>query len=105
MVGSTCLLPFAIYFWQAPASLFEWAILISLGFFGWAGHQVLTIAHNYGPASVLSPFGYSFILFLTGWSYLVFEHLPDRWTIIGALVIVSSGMIIWFRELSLSKAR
>jgi drug/metabolite transporter (DMT)-like permease len=54
---------------------------------------------------VLSPFGYSFILFLTGWSYLVFEHLPDRWTIIGALVIVSSGMIIWFRELSLSKAR
>jgi drug/metabolite transporter (DMT)-like permease len=105
MVGSVCLLPFAIYFWQAPASLFEWAILISLGFFGWAGHQVLTIAHNYAPASVLSPFGYSFILFLTGWSYLVFEHLPDRWTIIGALVIVSSGMIIWFRELSLSKAR
>lgn len=103
MVGSVCLLPFAIAQWQAPASLSDWLILISLGFFGWAGHQVLTIAHNYAPASVLSPFGYSFIMFLTVWSYLVFDHLPDSWTILGALVIVSSGLIIWFRELKLSR--
>ena len=103
MVGSVCLVPFAIAQWQSPASLSDWLILISLGFFGWAGHQVLTIAHNYAPASVLSPFGYSFIMFLTGWSYLVFDHLPDRWTIFGALVIVSSGLIIWFRELRLSR--
>ena len=103
MVGSVCLAPFAIAQWQSPASLSDWLILISLGFFGWAGHQVLTIAHNYAPASLLSPFGYSFIMFLTGWSYLVFDHLPDRWTIFGALVIVSSGLIIWFRELRLSR--
>jgi drug/metabolite transporter (DMT)-like permease len=103
MVGSVCLAPFAIAQWQSPASLSDWLILISLGFFGWAGHQVLTIAHNYAPASVLSPFGYSFIMFLTGWSYLIFDHLPDRWTIFGALVIVSSGLIIWFRELRLSR--
>jgi drug/metabolite transporter (DMT)-like permease len=103
MVGSVCLLPFAIAQWQSPASLSDWLILISLGLFGWAGHQVLTIAHNYAPASVLSPFGYSFIMFLTVWSYLVFNHLPDIWTILGALVIISSGLIIWFRELRLSR--
>ena len=103
MVGSVCLLPVAIAQWQSPASLSDWLILISLGLFGWAGHQVLTIAHNYAPASVLSPFGYSFIMFLTVWSYLVFNHLPDIWTILGALVIISSGLIIWFRELRLSR--
>ena len=77
------------------------------GLFGfWLGrHQVLTIAHNYAPASTLSPFGYSFILFLTVWSYLIFDHLPDRWTIIGAVVIVISGLIIWFRELYHSRKR
>lgn len=99
LVGTICLLPFAIIFWQTPQGIMNWLILIFLGFFGWAGHQILTIAHNYAPASTLSPFGYSFILFLTGWSYLVFEHLPDRWTIIGAIVIVISGLVIWFREL------
>ena len=105
MVGSVCLLPFALFQWQMPTSLTDGLILVSLGFFGWAGHQVLTIAHNYAPASTLSPFGYSFILFLTVWSYLIFNHLPDRWTIIGAVVIVISGLIIWFRELYHSRKR
>ena len=105
MVGSVCLLPFALFQWQMPTSLTDGLVLVSLGFFGWAGHQVLTIAHNYAPASTLSPFGYSFILFLTVWSYLIFDHLPDRWTIIGAVVIVISGLIIWFRELYHSRKR
>ena len=105
MVGCVCLLPFALFQWQMPTSLTDGLILVSLGFFGWAGHQVLTIAHNYAPASTLSPFGYSFILFLTVWSYLIFDHLPDRWTIIGAVVIVISGLIIWFRELYHSRKR
>jgi drug/metabolite transporter (DMT)-like permease len=105
MVGSVCLLPFALFQWQMPTTLTDGLILVSLGFFGWAGHQVLTIAHNYAPASTLSPFGYSFILFLTVWSYLIFDHLPDRWTIIGAVVIVLSGLIIWFRELYHSRKR
>ncbi len=98
-VGSACLLPFALFYWQTPAGGFDWVILVMMGVFGWAGHQILTIAHNYAPASMLSPFGYSFILFLTGWSYLVFDHLPDRWTIAGAFVIVLSGLFIWLREL------
>jgi len=42
---------------------------------------------------------------LTVWSYLIFDHLPDRWTIIGAVVIVISGLIIWFRELYHSRKR
>ena len=77
--------------------------LIMLGFFGWSGHQLLTRAHNLAPASMLAPFGYSFILFLTLWSYAVFDHLPDKWTVMGAVIIVVSGLIIWFRELVRSR--
>ena len=29
-----------------------------IGFFGWAGHQLLIIAHRYAPASALAPFVY-----------------------------------------------
>ena len=97
-VGTICLLPFAILSWQNPVSATDWVIMVSLGIFGWAGHQLLTQAHRFAATSILMPFGYSFILFLTIWSYLIFDHLPDRWTLIGGPIVVLSGLFIWFRE-------
>ncbi|MDC0563578.1 DMT family transporter [Alphaproteobacteria bacterium] len=102
-VGTVVLLPFAILSWQSPNTMMDWAIMIMLGVFGWMGHQLLTHAHSFAAANVLTPFGYSFILFLTTWSYLVFDHLPDIWTVIGASIIITSGLIIWFREMKKAK--
>ena len=102
-VGTVVLLPFAILSWQFPDTMMDWAIMIMLGVFGWMGHQLLTHAHSFAAANVLTPFGYSFILFLTTWSYLVFDHLPDIWTVIGASIIITSGLIIWFREMKKAK--
>ena len=102
-VGTVVLLPFAILSWQPPDTMIDWAIMIMLGVFGWMGHQLLTHAHSFAAANVLTPFGYSFILFLTAWSYLVFDHLPDIWTVIGASIIITSGLIIWFREMKKAK--
>ena len=102
-VGTVVLFPFAILGWQSPDTMMDWAIMIMLGVFGWMGHQLLTHAHSFAAANVLTPFGYSFILFLTTWSYLVFDHLPDIWTVIGASIIITSGLIIWFREMKKAK--
>ena len=97
-VGALVLAPFAIATWQNPGNLIDWILMISLGLWGWVGHQLLTNAHRYAEASILSPFSYSFILYLTVWSYVLFDHLPDRWTIVGAFIIVIAGLIIWMRE-------
>ena len=102
-VGTVVLLPFAILSWQSPDTMMDWAIMIMLGVFGWMGHQLLTHAHSFAAANLLTPFGYSFILFLTTWSYLVFDHLPDIWTVIGASIIITSGLIIWLREMKKAK--
>tara|TARA_A100001015_G_scaffold204886_1_gene229064 strand:- start:1682 stop:2596 length:915 start_codon:yes stop_codon:yes gene_type:complete len=98
-VGTFVLLPFAVIGWQSPTSAMDWTIMVMLGVFGWMGHQLLTHAHSFAAANVLTPFGYSFILFLTIWSYLLFDHLPDKWTVLGASIIITSGLIIWFREM------
>jgi len=98
LLGSCAFLPFALWHWQAPGSLGAWLILISVGVFGWAGHQLLTNAHRYGSANTLMPYTYSFMIYLAILSYFLFDHLPDIWTVIGALVIVGSGLIIWKRE-------
>lgn len=98
LVGTVALLPFAIFTWQNPTNGLDWTIMIAIGVFGWLGHQLLTIAHGFAPASTLTPFGYTFILYLTVASFFLFDHLPDRWTLLGGSIIVFAGLIIWFRE-------
>ena len=102
-VGTIGLLPFALWRWQSPEAGIDWAVMMSLGVFGWAGHQLLTGAHRFAPASTLTPYGYSFILYLVAWSYVLFDDLPGVWTMTGAFIIVCSGLFIWFRELRLGK--
>ncbi|CAN0599428.1 unnamed protein product, partial [Laminaria digitata] len=104
LVGTIALLPFAVLSWQNPTNVLDWSILIAIGVFGWLGHQLLTIAHRFAPASTLTPFGYTFILYLTLASFLVFDHLPDRWTLLGGTIIIVAGLVIWFREKQLSRA-
>lgn len=105
LVGTTVLLPFAISDWHNPVGYLNWTLMILLGVFGWLGHQLLTNAHRFAPASTLTPFGYTFILYLTLASYFVFDELPDRWTIVGAGIIIISGLVIWAREKQTNKTK
>lgn len=105
LVGTLVLVPFAVLEWRNPAAGFDWTIMILLGFFGWIGHEFLTRAHGLAPASTLTPFGYAFILYLTVWSYFIFGHLPDAWTMTGAATIIGAGLFIWLRERILSDRR
>ncbi len=97
-VGTITLLPFALFNWTNPTNMIELSMMIGIGVFAWAGHELLTRAHGFAPASTLMPFGYSFIIYLTIWSMLIFGHIPDIWTITGAVIIIISSMIIWARE-------
>jgi len=97
------LLPFVIADWRWPATRFDTALFLLLGLWGWLGHQILVVAHRFAPATVLTPFTYSFILYLTLWSWLVFAQLPDGFTVVGAAIISTAGLVIWFRELRLGK--
>jgi drug/metabolite transporter (DMT)-like permease len=96
--GTVLLLPFAVANWHNPTSTLDWVLLFAVGFFGWAGHELLTRAHRFAPASTLMPFGYSFMIYLTIASYVIFNHPPEAATLWGALIIVAAGLFIWLRE-------
>ncbi len=95
--GAVTLAPFAYMVWIAPANGLEWGLLIALGVWGWAGHEIFSRAHAYAPANTLMPYTYSFLLYLAVASYIVFNDVPDQWTLTGASIIVVSGLIIWWR--------
>ena len=48
--------------------------------------------------SVVAPFRYSYLLTSAIGGYLVFGELPDGWTLVGALLIVGSGLYALHRE-------
>ncbi len=55
-------------------------------------------------ASVVAPFAYLGIVFATIWGAVLYDQWPDRWTVIGALVIVGAGLYVWHRENRASRA-
>ncbi len=98
VLGAVVLFPAALWCWQSPDTALGWVLLIGVGFWGWAGHELFSRAHVYGQSSALMPYSYSFIIYLAITSYLVFGEIPDGYTVLGAAIIVISGLLIWKRE-------
>jgi drug/metabolite transporter (DMT)-like permease len=83
--------------WQpiATEDLWRFALIACLG----TGAQLCIIrSFSITEASVVAPFAYLGIVFAAGWGILLYDQWPDRWTVIGALVIVGAGLYVWHRE-------
>lgn len=80
---------------HAPAI---WLLLVCLGLIGGAAQLAMTGALRFGPVSVVVPMDYSSLLWATLSGWAVFGVLPDRWTWVGAPVIIASGLYIVWRE-------
>lgn len=97
-IGTLVLIPAAFLVWQNPETSRDWLLMFGIGVFAWAGHELFARCHRYAAANTLMPYSYSYIIYLTIASYLVFGDLPDGFTIAGAAIIVLSGLGIWWHE-------
>ncbi len=88
---------FAPFFWVTP-SLGDLGLFALAGMFGSVGVMCLTHAFRLGPAAVISPFEYSALIWATLIGYLVWGELPDVFTLVGAVIVISSGLYIIYRE-------
>ena len=104
LTGTVALAPFCWIYWIAPATAFDLALMVSLGLFAWIGHEFLIRAHQVAEANYLMPYSYSYLIYMTAGGFVVFGDLPDTWTILGALMIAMSGLMIWRRETVLVRA-
>lgn len=88
-------LPFSVSLPQDP---WHWLILLSIGVWGALGHWFLIRAYRIATASALAPYPYMQMVWMIGFGWLIFDQLPDWWTIGGAAIIVASGLYIVHRE-------
>ena len=85
------------FYWTWPDAR-GWGLLMLAGLLGSIGHMTVIKALEIAPASVLQPFNYTLLVWATGIGFLVFGDLPDFWTVLGASIIVTSGLYVWWRE-------
>lgn len=97
LVGAPVLSAGIPFFWVAP-SLFAWTMLVGLGALGFLTHLLLIKALDRAPASSLAPYGYVELIWAVLLGYVIFGDFPDQWTILGAAVVVGSGLYIFYRE-------
>ena len=90
----TALVPFV---WVAP-SWHDILLGLFIGVASTAGQWIVVLAFRYADASVLAPFSYTQLLWVSILGFLVFGEVPDVWTVTGAAFIVASGLYTAHRE-------
>jgi drug/metabolite transporter (DMT)-like permease len=79
----------------ATGDLWQFGLIACLGT---AAQLCIIRSFSITEASVVAPFAYLGIVFATIWGAVLYDQWPDRWTVIGALVIVAAGLYVWHRE-------
>lgn len=94
------LLP-ALFVWEWPHGI-TWLWVIAAGVLGTGGHMLWTRALKLGDVSALTPISFAQlpVVVLAGW--LLFGESLDRWTFLGAAIILGSNAYIAHREAVLS---
>lgn len=105
LVAVVVALPLLALGWIWPTAPADWLAFALIGVFGWAGHQLATVAHRLAPASALAPFVYIQIVYMTASSWLIFHSPPDLWVLAGAAVVMGAGLYVWLRERQLASDR
>jgi drug/metabolite transporter (DMT)-like permease len=88
LIVLSAMLP-AVAVWPRPGEL---ALGLLLGVVASTGQYLVVLAFRHAAASLLAPFSYLQLIWATALGWLVFGAWPDRWTLVGAAIIVGSGL-------------
>ncbi len=97
IITSACVAPFAIAHWQ-PIGLTDLLILAVFGLVTPGIIWLVTEALRAGEASAVAPFQYLRLVVIAAFGWVLFGEVPDGWTWLGALIILSGAVIITISE-------
>ena len=84
------ILPFV---WELPTDWHLWLQLLIMGIFATVGHYLLIMAFSKAPATVLTPYFYTQICFAMLGGWLMFDHVPYHWTLVGIGIVAMCGAL------------
>jgi drug/metabolite transporter (DMT)-like permease len=93
VVGIIVMSFLAISFWR-PITPSAYILFLAIGVFFSLGIYLQIIALSKARASIIQPFHYTLIFWAIILGYIFYNDIPDFYTIIGALIITTSGIFV-----------
>lgn len=93
---------FALFDWVTPTAR-DLVLLGLLGVVAMTAHTMINRSLKLTDASVVAPLQYSLLFWAIVFGWLFFGDLPSAAMMLGAALIVASGLYIFFRETQLKK--
>ena len=93
---------FQPFFWKQP-SIEVMLLFIGLGVSAFLTQLLMTYALQKAPASIVSPFNYTGIIWAIIFDFLIWNTYPIFSTIFGGIIITISGLYIFKREAKIKK--
>lgn len=91
-------LPYMVLFYE-PMQPLQLLALLGAGLGAAGGQFGITAAYKYAPAKEISIYDYSMIIFAAIWSALFFGELPDRYSVVGYILIFAmSFAMFWYNN-------
>ena len=90
--------------WRMPTAADFFLIGLAGGLMGVA-HYLHIEAFRLAEAAVIAPFKYTNMVWGVLLGFVIWGHLPDRFVVGGSLVVIASGLYIFYREHRLGKMR
>jgi len=75
-----------------------WVMLAVVGLLGSTAHYALIRALDYAEAGAVQPYAYTLLVWASLLGWLVFGDVPGLWTILGACIVVLSGLYACSQE-------
>jgi len=86
-----------------PMALADLGLVVLAAMIAVSGHLCLTRAFSIAPVGVVAPFEYSAMVWASLMGFWLWGHVPGNATIVGAAIIVASGLYLLHRESRLKR--
>ncbi len=93
-----------IWGWRAP-TVGDTVLLMLVGVLGGCGQYLMTLSFKNAEVGLVSPLKYLMIVFGGILGYLIWNEIPDTFSMVGIVIIISSGVYTMQREARLKRQK
>ena len=98
LMGNFILMGAALPFVYIPMPGTDLAVMVAIAVMAFTAMQLVILAYRRAEAVVVAPMQYSQIVWAVVYGALFFAEFPDLWTLVGASIVIASGLYIVLRE-------
>jgi drug/metabolite transporter (DMT)-like permease len=98
VLGFVLAIPLALMEWRWPTPL-DLALLAAMGVLGLVNQACYIKGMSLGDAAAMAPIDYTRLVFAILFGFVLFQEVPNWITMLGALIVIGSTLVITLREL------